>query len=56
VLARLARFTRPAMAWAHDTVVANGLAQFRERAIPAERAPRSTFAAVPPKQKMCPGG
>jgi hypothetical protein len=55
VLARLARVGRPAMAWAHDRVVAAGLAQFRERALD-HRAPRSTFGPVAPKHQMCPGG
>ena len=33
VLARLARFGRPVMAWAHDVVVALGVDQFRRRAL-----------------------
>jgi hypothetical protein len=33
VLARLARFGRPVMAWAHDVVVALGVEQFRRRAL-----------------------
>jgi hypothetical protein len=55
VLSRLARVARPAMAWAHDVVVTSGVRQFRDRAL-VERAPRSTFPTIPPKQKMCPGG
>jgi hypothetical protein len=37
VLARLARFGRPVMAWAHDVVVALGVEQFRRRALPHDR-------------------
>jgi hypothetical protein len=33
VLARVARFGRPVMAWAHDVVVAMGVDQFRRRAL-----------------------
>ncbi len=33
VLARLARFGRPVMAWAHDVIVATGVEQFRHRAL-----------------------
>ncbi|MBK5287127.1 MAG: SRPBCC family protein [Acidimicrobiia bacterium] len=33
VLSRAARFGRPLMAWAHDTVVATGVEQFRRRAL-----------------------
>ena len=37
VLARLSRFGRPLMAWAHDVVVAIGVDQFRRRALPRGR-------------------
>lgn len=33
VLAGLARFGRPLMAWAHDVIVATGVEQFRRRAL-----------------------
>jgi uncharacterized protein YndB with AHSA1/START domain len=55
LLSRLVPVTRPAMAWAHDVIVTAGLDQFRRRAL-RDRAARSTFVAVPPKQKSCPGG
>jgi hypothetical protein len=37
VLARLARFGRPMMSWAHDVVVAIGVDQFRRHALPDGR-------------------
>lgn len=55
LLSRLVPVTRPAMAWAHDVIVTLGLDQFRRRAL-RDRAARSTFVALPPKQKACPGG
>jgi len=55
LLSRLVPVTRPAMAWAHDVIVTAGLDQFRRRAL-RDRAARSTFVALSPKQKACPGG
>jgi hypothetical protein len=48
VLHRLVPVTRPAMAWAHDTIVAAGLAQFRAHAL-RDHAARSTLAPIRPK-------
>ena len=52
LLSRLVPITRPVMAWAHDVIVTAGLDQFRRRAL-HDRAARSTFEVLPPKQKAC---